>query len=337
MASSVSRWLSSLQPNGQVKGAAPRLCSASSGEPEQWSVGAVRKDGRPLSAQSTLESLALTPHCSSGDSLKSIFACVSPYLAGADQRATFTRLYDPRGPVVFLEPPLHGVRQYRGELSLWADASERVISQNSSNRRVHRALWASATDPKNPRPAALKFVEDGNARDGRSLKREIECHIYVYQKLPSLFQLETELRATQSSLYSFVHSPEWSVAEKMEDAWPSAELFGYHLDKKNPGQSVLLTRKLSGPDLFDVIRAEHNHSWHYHHPSSSDSGHKCRVNLHNVLSMHTLDTFYAHTWRCRRFTQIGLRKDAAIILRITSTISYGGVPLPSNEFLNMPV
>eukprot|EP01068_Selenidium_serpulae_P002457 Selendium_serpulae@DN2469_c0_g1_i3.p1 len=45
---------------------------------------------------------------------------------------------------------------------------------------------------------------------------------------------------------------------RAEDAWPCAEMFGYHLDKKNPGKSVLIARKLSGPDFFDVIRMEHS-------------------------------------------------------------------------------
>ncbi|EZG61425.1 protein kinase domain protein [Gregarina niphandrodes] len=67
--------------------------------------------------------------------------------------------------------------------------------------------------------------------------------------------------------------PEWAVVEKLEDAWPCAELYGYHLDRRAPGKSVLLTRKLSGPDLFDVIRAEHNHNWHFHH--SADA--RCRT------------------------------------------------------------
>eukprot|EP01054_Gregarina_sp_Poly1_P009449 Gregarina_sp_Poly_1__9448@NODE_592_length_7334_cov_17_757259_g457_i0_p1_GENE_NODE_592_length_7334_cov_17_757259_g457_i0NODE_592_length_7334_cov_17_757259_g457_i0_p1_ORF_typecomplete_len1140_score169_01Pkinase/PF00069_25/6_6e13Pkinase_Tyr/PF07714_17/0_00036Kdo/PF06293_14/4_7e03Kdo/PF06293_14/0_049_NODE_592_length_7334_cov_17_757259_g457_i01803599 len=212
-------------------------------------------------------------------SLASLFACVSPYLSPADVRMTvpLTRLYDPRGPVVFATPPLKGMRVHRGELKLWDNESERVVSQNSSNRRVHRAIWVPATEPTCPRPAAIKFVEDANPRDGRSLKREIECHIYVYQKLPSLFQLEQELRAAQVGNYSFTTNPEWSICERMEDAWPSAELFGYHLDKKNPGKSVLLTRKLSGPDLFDVIRAEHNHNWHFHHPANQTHAHKCRA------------------------------------------------------------
>eukprot|EP01053_Blabericola_migrator_P002815 Blabericola_migrator_1__2814@NODE_1804_length_3774_cov_5_303480_g1161_i0_p1_GENE_NODE_1804_length_3774_cov_5_303480_g1161_i0NODE_1804_length_3774_cov_5_303480_g1161_i0_p1_ORF_typecomplete_len893_score139_54Pkinase/PF00069_25/1_4e12Pkinase_Tyr/PF07714_17/0_00028Kdo/PF06293_14/1_9e03Kdo/PF06293_14/0_034_NODE_1804_length_3774_cov_5_303480_g1161_i02022880 len=225
-------------------------------------------------------------------SLASLFACVSPYLSPADVRMTLplTRLYDPRGPVVFTSPPLKGMRVHRGELKLWENESERVVSQNSSNRRVHRAVWVPALDPGCPRPAAIKFVEDANPRDGRSLKREIECHIYVYQKLPSLFQLEQELRAAQVGNYSFTSNPEWSICERLEDAWPSAELFGYHLDKKNPGKSVLLTRKLSGPDLFDVIRAEHNHNWHFHHPSNQS--HKCRAMYSHGLPTTKRDSFF---------------------------------------------
>lgn len=249
MASSVSRWFANL-----------------GGESRRWrgvSSCCEEKDASPLGV---------------------LFGCISPYLSGADMRMMpMRRLYDPRGPVVFPFAPLEGAELSRGEVRVWSNACERVISQNSSNRRVHRALWASSLEPDNPRPAAMKFVEDGNPRDGRSLKREIECHIYVYQKLPCLYQMEQELRSCQMTRnYNFLNSTEWSVAERIEDAWPSAELFGYHLDKKNPGNSVLLTRKLSGPDLFDVIRAEHNHNWHFH--SGSVTTTRCRSAYHRRAS-----------------------------------------------------
>ncbi|PFH35766.1 hypothetical protein BESB_054170 [Besnoitia besnoiti] len=149
----------------------------------------------------------------------------------------YRRLYDPMGPVMFSFPPLQGAQHPRAEIRLWPRDVDRVISQNSSKRKVHRAVWLSPVEPKVAFPVALKFVEDGNIRDGRSIKREIECHLYIYQRLAQLMQGKTYNR--------------------LEDAWPCAEMFGYYLDKKNPGMSVLVTRKLSGPDFFDVIRTEH--------------------------------------------------------------------------------
>lgn len=159
------------------------------------------------------------------------------------------RLYGVEGgAVAFPEPPLGGYRYSRGELRGWPVREEEVISQNSSKRKVHRGLWLSSAAPGAAFPAAVKFVEDENARDGRSIKREIECHLYIQQRLEQLRKEEGVTRA--------------------EDAWPSAELFGYHLDKHHPGRCVLVTRKLSGPDLFDVIRQEHHH--HHHHQHRND-------------------------------------------------------------------
>ncbi|KAH8741397.1 hypothetical protein FG386_003244 [Cryptosporidium ryanae] len=162
----------------------------------------------------------------------------------------YKRLYDHLGPVMFPVAPLKGIKHPRGVLKLWPTSHDRVISQNSSKRKVHRSLWIpSQLDSKydinssntvSAYPMALKFVEDGNARDGRSIKREIECHLYIYQRLSQLQQIQ-----------GYNH---------LEDAWPCAELIGYYLDKKNPGNSVLVTRKLSGPDFFDIIRSEHSSS-----------------------------------------------------------------------------
>lgn len=165
----------------------------------------------------------------------------------------YKRLYDRLGPVMFPIAPLKGIKHPRGELKLWPTNHDRVISQNSSKRKVHRSLWIpqnnseppyanelSDSDAISAYPMALKFVEDGNARDGRSIKREIECHLYIYQRLSQLQQDQ-----------GYDH---------LEDAWPCAELIGYYLDKKNPGNSVLVTRKLSGPDFFDIIRSEHSSS-----------------------------------------------------------------------------
>ncbi|KAK6589353.1 Ser Thr kinase [Cryptosporidium xiaoi] len=162
----------------------------------------------------------------------------------------YKRLYDRLGPVMFPVAPLKGIKHPRGELKLWPTTHDQVISQNSSKRKVHRSLWIpSQLDSKfeidsnstvSAYPMALKFVEDGNTRDGRSIKREIECHLYIYQRLSQLQQIQ-----------GYDH---------LEDAWPCAELIGYYLDKKNPGNSVLVTRKLSGPDFFDIIRSEHSSS-----------------------------------------------------------------------------
>ncbi|KAF8822094.1 hypothetical protein IE077_000063 [Cardiosporidium cionae] len=148
------------------------------------------------------------------------------------------RFFDPRGPVAFFASPRNGMQGVRGELRLWHNPDERVIGQNSSKRRVHKAHWLSSFDKSTNFPAAIKFVEDCNSQDGRSLKREIECHLYIYEHL---------LRQSQNDSLL-----------KIEDAWPCSELFGYYLDKKHPGNSVLITRKLSGPDFFNIIRFQHS-------------------------------------------------------------------------------
>ncbi|KAL8445679.1 hypothetical protein Emed_005443 [Eimeria media] len=150
----------------------------------------------------------------------------------------YRRLYDPEGPLQLPYPPLNGGRFSRAELRLWPREADRVISQNSSRRKVHRACWLSPLDPSCSFPVAVKFVDDGNLRDGRSIKREIECHLYIYQRLGQLQRMR--------------------ACERQGDAWPCAELYAYYLDRKDPGQSVLITRKLSGPDFFDVIRTEHS-------------------------------------------------------------------------------
>lgn len=166
-----------------------------------------------------------------------------PTRPGCHLPISYTRLYDVEcGAVSFPKPPLHGCRHPRGELLVWPVQTELVISQNSSQRKVHRGLWYSSAAPTVLFPVAVKFVEDENARDGRSIKREIECHLYIQQRLEQLQKQEG--------------------VGRLEDAWPSAELLGYHLDKVHPGRCVLITRKLSGPDLFDVIRQEHHQYSH---------------------------------------------------------------------------
>ncbi|KAF8819256.1 hypothetical protein IE077_001331 [Cardiosporidium cionae] len=151
---------------------------------------------------------------------------------------TTRRFHDSRGPVAFFASPRNGMQAVRGELRLWHIPEERVIGQNSSKRRVHKAHWMSSLDQRTSFPAAIKFVEDCNNQDGRSLKREIECHLYIYEHL---------LRQSQND--SLLN---------IEDAWPCSELFAYYLDKKQPGNCVLITRKLSGPDFFNIIRSQHS-------------------------------------------------------------------------------
>jgi hypothetical protein len=137
--------------------------------------------------------------------------------------------------ISFNESPLNGDWLQTKELRKWPVLKDAVISQNSSKRKVHRGLWYSQNHLNTVFPAAVKFVEDGNARDGRSIKREIECYLYMQQRLEKLKESEKK---------------------DMSVSWPSAELFGYYLNVENPGQCVIITRKLSGPDLFNVIRQE---------------------------------------------------------------------------------
>lgn len=175
---------------------------------------------------------------------------------------TRTRLYDAQGPVSFCTPPTEGGRHQRAELRTWYSRQDAVISQNSSKRKVHRGLWLSPLEPDVSFPVAIKFVEDRNARDGRSVKREIECHLFIQQRL---HQMQKE-----------------AGCARLEDAWPSAELLGYYLDKKSPGRCILITRKLSGPDFFDVIRQEHNSTAHVNLAYEYHKLHWCTLALKRV-------------------------------------------------------
>lgn len=150
----------------------------------------------------------------------------------------YMRIYDSYGPISFETPSVEGGQHSRAELRQWPHLEELIISQNSSKRKVHRGIWLSPLYPELSFPVAVKFVEDNNSRDGRSIKREIECHLFLHQRLQEIQKVDGYPRP--------------------EDAWPSAELLGYHLDKRNPGRCMLVTRKLSGPDFFDVIRQEHS-------------------------------------------------------------------------------
>lgn len=167
----------------------------------------------------------------------------STYLSPQRTRPmSYKRLYQTQGPVLFTNTPILGSESKGCALHPWREShnDERVISQNASKRKVHRSLFYHEVDRIHAYPSAIKFVEDSNVRDGRSIKREIECHLYIYQKLSQMCKDENRVNA------------------KIEDLWPSAEMFAYHLDKRNPGNSVIVTRKLSGPDFFDIIRTEHH-------------------------------------------------------------------------------
>ena len=156
--------------------------------------------------------------------------------------------------------------QGKNNLYCYPEKSSLIISQNSSNRRVHRYLW-KAEDNEVAIPVAIKFVADQNNRDGRSVKREVECHMFTQMKLAYLFQEELKLWQQQSSVYSFTRMNEWLKPKTIMDAWPSSELIAYHIDNHKPGNSILMTRKLSGPDFFDLIRCEHNHNYNNHNLS----------------------------------------------------------------------
>lgn len=160
------------------------------------------------------------------------------------------RIYDPDGPIKFDFPPNGHIKTTRAELFPWPNESTRVLSVNSSKRRIHKACWVSKSCNGAVVPAAVKFVEDSNPRDGRSIRREIECHLFLYQRMSQLAGVQKH----------------FMPSHMIQDAWPCSEMLGYYLDKKIPGASILITRKLSGPDFFDLIRAESesNAAWKTH-------------------------------------------------------------------------
>ncbi|AFZ79349.1 hypothetical protein BEWA_021970 [Theileria equi strain WA] len=152
--------------------------------------------------------------------------------------SNYRQFYDRVGPIRFQTPLSGGMKSPHVELRLWNDDNTRLISQNSSKRRVYNIYWLPKIFSNIALRAAIKFVEDYNIRDGRSIKREIECHLYMYQKLLSVSKANNK----PSLIFN--------------DDWPSVEVLGYFLDKKEPGQSTLVTRKLTGPDFFYIIRSE---------------------------------------------------------------------------------
>ncbi|GIX60838.1 protein kinase domain protein [Babesia caballi] len=152
--------------------------------------------------------------------------------------ADYRPLYDRIGPVAFRTSLSDGLNSASAELRLLPNMSSMLISQNSTQRVVYNAYWLPKQFPKIALKVAVKSVKDCNVRDGRSIKREIGCHLYIYQKLVGA------ARAANRPL---------AIAT---DEWPTSEVLGYYLDKNNPGTSVLVTRKLLGPDFFDIIRSE---------------------------------------------------------------------------------
>jgi serine/threonine protein kinase len=196
-------------------------------------------------------STAITSTCSRRDEITPKHLCPSQLLThnkntlynafNASQNIpplTASRLYHSQGPLCFNISPRDGGVHPHAILKEWGNIDDLVLSQNNSQRKVHRGLWIASEYSHVAFPVAIKFVQDNNPRDGRSIKREIECHLFIYQKLKQLQKQEG---------YAC-----------LEDAWPCSELLGYHLNKQTPGKCTLITRKLSGPDFFDVIRQEHN-------------------------------------------------------------------------------
>eukprot|EP00917_Polyrhabdina_sp_WS-2016_P021880 GHVP01047410.1.p1 GENE.GHVP01047410.1~~GHVP01047410.1.p1 ORF type:complete len:545 (+),score=99.43 GHVP01047410.1:368-2002(+) len=158
----------------------------------------------------------------------------------------FRRRITCQPPINFSIPPTHGASTSKCEIRPWPEIKDLVLSQNSSKRRVHRGVWMNHNDLQSSFGqmssfvVAVKFVDDENPRDGRSIKREVECHLFIHQKIREI--------------------QKFGKYSTEEDAWPCSELFGYFLDKNTPGKTVLVTRKLSGPDFFDVIRTENSSS-----------------------------------------------------------------------------
>ncbi|KAK1444733.1 hypothetical protein BgAZ_106390 [Babesia gibsoni] len=147
-------------------------------------------------------------------------------------------IYDCMGPVMFQTPLVDGLKSPLAELRMMKDPNSVLISQNSTQRVVYNAFWLPKKYPNIALKVAVKSVKDGNIRDGRSIKREIGCHLYIYQRI---------MAAVREGRM---------VSPIATDDWPTSELLGYYLDKKNPGMSVLVTRKLFGPDFFDIVRSE---------------------------------------------------------------------------------
>lgn len=152
--------------------------------------------------------------------------------------AEYRSIYDGIGPVMFESSLTQGLKSRMAELRMIRDPKSILISQNSTQRVVYNAYWLPKQFPKIAVKVAVKSVKDSNMRDGRSIKREIGCHLYIYQQLMGgINKLGV-------------------VSPILADDWPTSEILGYYLDKKNPGNSVLVTRKLFGPDFFDIIRSE---------------------------------------------------------------------------------
>ncbi|XP_952256.1 uncharacterized protein TA13305 [Theileria annulata] len=154
--------------------------------------------------------------------------------------SNYRQFYDRVGPIRLTSPLSEGLKSNHVDISLWNDPGTQLISQNSSKRKVYNIYWLPKIFSNIALRAAIKLVEDCNIRDGRSIKREIECHLYMYQR----FQAFSRSKNSSSLI--------------LQDDWPTVEILGYYLDKKDPGQSVLISRKLTGPDFFYIIRSENN-------------------------------------------------------------------------------
>lgn len=203
--------------------------------------------------------------------VEKVFRAINTYLSKQDLTSSFhfQRIYLQEPPFAFQASPLVYDTKGKDNLYCYTEKTSQVISQNNSKRKVHRYLW-KVSKTSSMMPVAVKFVSDQNSRDGRSLKREVECHMYSHMKLSQLYQDEAKLWQYQSGIYSFTRMDEWVKPQSLIDAWPSSELIAYHVDKVNPGNSILITRKLSGPDFFDIIRCEHNHAYNYHKVCNSN-------------------------------------------------------------------
>ncbi|EDO08050.1 Protein kinase domain family protein [Babesia bovis T2Bo] len=190
--------------------------------------------------------------------------------------ADYRPLYERVGPITFRTSLQNGLLSPAADLRLVPDASSLLISQNSTMRVVYNAYWLPKQFPKIALKVAVKSVKDCNARDGRSIKREIGCHLYIYQKLMG----QTLGSGRQSRI--------------MTDDWPTSEVLGYYLDKKDPGTALLVTRKLFGPDFFEIIRSECSSRF----PSSRNTP---------LYELNKIDWCIIALERVSQFSELGIR------------------------------
>ncbi|KAK2196712.1 bifunctional Protein kinase domain/Serine-threonine-protein kinase [Babesia duncani] len=149
--------------------------------------------------------------------------------------AEYHRFYEQIGPIRFQTSLENGLKSSKAEVRLWHDENTSLISQNSTQRKVCNAYLLPKMFANVAMRVALKYVEDSNLRDCRSIKREIECHMYIYHKLMG--------QQHRNKMYN--------------RDWPCAEILCYYLENNAANNAVLVMRKLSGPDFFDIIRSEY--------------------------------------------------------------------------------